>query len=66
MTEEKKKISAAQSRAVNKYISNHYERFSLLLPPGMKDRIRAAAMPGESINAFINRAILQLLDQADT
>ena len=49
----------AQQKAVNKYIGGHYDRINLTLPRGQKSTIEAAAAStGESVNAFIQRAIL--------
>ena len=43
---------------VNKYIANNYDRINLTVPKGDKERIKAAAdKRGESVNAFIQRAI---------
>ena len=48
----------AQQRAVNKYMKGNYDRVNLTLPKGQKDRIKAhAESRGESVNAFVNRAI---------
>lgn len=50
--------SKAQQRAVTKYVKNRYDRFGLTMPKGRLDGIKAAAAAqGESVNAFINRAI---------
>ena len=52
----------AQQRAVNKYMKDNYDRVNLTLPKGQKDRIKAhAENRGESVNAFINRAISETL-----
>ena len=49
----------AQQKAVNKYIGGHYDRINLTLPRGQKATIEtAASAAGESVNAFIQRAIL--------
>lgn len=51
-------VSKAQQRATNKYISKAYDRINLTVPKGKKDIIQACAQAqGESVNAFINRAI---------
>ena len=48
----------AQQRAVNKYMKENYDRVNLTLPKGTKDKIKVHAdQRGESLNAFINRAI---------
>mgnify|MGYP003378440943 FL=1 len=61
-------VSKAQQKATNKYISKAYDRVNLTLPKGQKDEIQAhAAAQGESVNAFINRAIMEAMerDKAD-
>ena len=51
-------VSKAQQKATNKYIAGNYDRINLTLPKGKKDEIKAhAESKGESVNAFINRAI---------
>ena len=61
-SEKSKKVSKAQQKAVNKYIKNHYDRVNLTLPMGYKEKIREAASEnGESVNAFILRAIDDLI-----
>lgn len=54
--------SKAQQRAVNKYMANNYDRINLTLPKGQKAVLKAhAANRGESVNAFIARAIYEQL-----
>ena len=56
--------SKAQQGAVNKYMAANYDRINLTLPKGKKDVIRTHAdSRGESVNAFINRAIDRLLEE---
>lgn len=51
-------VSKAQQRAVNKYVKSNYDEVKLRMPKGKKDVIHAhAAQQGESVNAYINRAI---------
>lgn len=51
-------VSKAQQRAVNKYMAANYDRINLTVPKGKKETIQAhAAAQGESVNAFIGRAI---------
>ena len=51
-------VSKAQQKAVNKYMSANYDRINLTVPKGRKEEIQAfAAITGESVNGFINRAI---------
>ena len=54
----------AQQRAVNKYMKDNYDRVNLTLPKGQKERIKAhAESRGESVNAFINRAISETMER---
>lgn len=47
----------------NSYNKEKYDRISLMIPKGEKDRIKtAAAAAGESVNEFINKAIKQRID----
>jgi len=63
MDAETKKISKAQQKAVNKYISNNYDRINLTVPKGRKKDIEAhAAQMGESTNAFVKRAIDETME----
>ena len=51
-------VSKAQQRVVNKYVKSNYDEVKLRMPKGKKDVIQAhAAQQGESVNAYINRAI---------
>ena len=60
---EKKKVSKKQQACVNKYIGSHYERINLTVQKGKKEIIKNKAKEnGESVNAFINRAIDLLLE----
>lgn len=48
----------ASQRAVNKYMKEKYDRVNLTMPKGKKENVQAHAESlGESVNAFINRAI---------
>ena len=54
----------AQQRAVNKYMKTNYDRINLTMPKGRKDEIKAhASARGESVNAFINRAIEETMER---
>ena len=56
--------SDAQRRAVAKYNLENYERIELRVPKGKKETIKAhAESNGESVNAFINRAIEETLER---
>lgn len=64
MDEVKKKVSEAQRRAVAKYNAANYDRVELRLEKGHKDTVKAhAERQGESLNAFINRAITETMDR---
>ena len=62
--EDKKKISEAQRRAVAKYNAANYDRVELRLDKGRKETVKAHAdTQGESLNAFINRAITETMER---
>lgn len=51
-------VSKAQQASVNRYVKANYDRINVTMPKGRKDMIKAhAETRGESINAFVNRAI---------
>lgn len=57
-------ISAAQKKAVAKYNAANYDRVELRVSKGKKEVIEAhAKQHGESVNAFINRAIDATMEQ---
>ena len=61
--------SKAQQAATNKWIAKAYDRVNLTVPKGRKEQIKAhAEQHGESVNAFINRAINETIarDNNDT
>ena len=59
--------SKAQQKAVNKYMKSNYDRVNLVMPKGKKDIIQAhAAQQGESVNAYINRAIVEAMQRDDS
>lgn len=50
----------------NEYNKGAYDRISLMLPKGKKEEIQQrTAGSGESVNAFIKRAIDLLLEQTE-
>lgn len=56
-----KKVSAAQRKATEKYLER-FEELRARVPKGQKEAIQAhAAAQGESVNAFINRAITEAM-----
>lgn len=55
--------SDAQRRAVAKYNAANYDRIEIKVPKGEKEQISsAAAAAGQSVNAFINQAIRQRME----
>jgi len=62
---EETKISKAQQKAVHKYVKNNYDRIELTVKPkGKKDELKAHAEGhGETLNAFINRAINETMER---
>lgn len=56
--------SEALKRAIKKYDQEKIDRISLRVPKGKKEVIQAhAASQGESINAFLQRAIDETIDR---
>ena len=57
-------IRDSQKRAVAKYNAANYDRVELRLEKGRKEAVKAhAEAQGESLNAFINRAIIYTIEQ---
>lgn len=55
-------VSEAQKKASAKYNLKAYDRIELKVKKGEKDSIKAhAEQQGESLNAFINRAIAEAI-----
>ena len=51
-------VSEAQKKSAQKWDAANLDRISIAMPKGMKDMVKAAAaVAGESVNGFINRAI---------
>lgn len=60
MSEEKKRKAKWQ----NDYIAKTYDRINLTVPKGQKETIKEhAETKGESVNAFINRAINETINR---
>jgi uncharacterized protein (DUF1778 family) len=63
MAKSRQEINKTNQKHVNKYITNNYDRINLTVYKGQKDVITAhATSQGESVNAFINRAITQTME----
>lgn len=57
-------VSKAQQKAVSKYMKENYDELKARIPKGQKEIIKAhAEAQGESLNAFINRAIIYTMEQ---
>lgn len=55
---------AGKSEYKNEWIAKAYDRINLTIPKGRKEEIKAHAdARGESVNAFINRAIDQQMER---
>ena len=58
------KTSAAQQRAVHKYVKNNYDRLELSVPKGENVTIQQAAkQAGQSVNAYIYEAVCARMQQ---
>ena len=58
------KEKADAIRYNNEYNAKAYDRINLTVPKGQKEVIQAAAKQnGESVNAFINRVIIENLER---
>lgn len=59
-------ISDARRRANNKWLSEKVESITFRVPKGKKEIIqRYAAEQGESVNAFINRAVDKEMEKSE-
>lgn len=57
-------VSKAQQKAVSKYMKENYDELKAGIPKGQKEIIKShAKAQGESLNAFINRAIIYTMEQ---
>ena len=60
-------MGKASTKAQNKYIAKAYDRVNLTMPKGKKEAVQAhATQRGESVNAFINRAIDEAMERDGT
>ena len=58
------KTSAAQQRAVHKYVKNNYDRLELSVPKGEKATLQQASkQAGQSVNAYIYEAVCARMQQ---
>lgn len=57
-------VSEAQKKSAAKWDTKNLDRLSLALPAGSREEIKAhAAQRGESVNAFIGRAIREQIQR---
>ena len=57
-------MGKTSSAVKNRYMKKAYDRINLTVPKGDKERIEAhAAGHGESVNAFIRRAITETIER---
>ena len=64
---EENKVSKTQQHAVNKYVKTNYDRVNVTFPKRRSKKLKAhAAAQGESVNAFINRAITEAIKHNNT
>lgn len=58
------KNSQAKIAANNRYTAKAYDRINFVVPKGKRDEIRAhAEAAGESVNAFILRAVMEAMER---
>ena len=59
-------VTKAQQRAVSKYMKANYDELKLRIPKGQKATVQARAeQEGESVNGYVNRAILDRMGLED-
>lgn len=59
-----RKYTEAQKQSAKKWDAANLDRLSIALPAGSKDKIKAHAQTmGESVNAFIGRAITETMER---
>ena len=57
-------VSKAQQTSVNKYIKSNYDRINVTLPKGGRETLKVhAETRGESVNAFVVRAIAEAMER---
>ena len=59
-------VSEAQKRASNKWLKEKVENITFRVPKGQKEIIQQhAEKQGESVNAFLNRAVKTVMELDD-
>jgi hypothetical protein len=62
----RKKIYDDRTKYKNQYVAKKYDRISLIVPKGRKDKIKAhAEAQGKSINDYINNLISKDMGPGD-
>jgi len=57
-------MSEARKKANAKYNAKAYDRLEIIVKKGRKDELKAhAAECGESLNGFVNRAIMEAMER---
>lgn len=57
-------MGKTSSKVKNRYNEKVYDRITLVVPKGKKEELQVyAASQGESLNAFINRAIAETISK---
>ena len=55
-------VSKAAQKATEKYSQKNYDRVLVKFPKGTKDKIKET---GETVNGFINKAVMDRLKQSE-
>lgn len=55
-------VSKAAQKATEKYAKENYDRILVKFPKGTKARIQNS---GDTVNGFINKAVLEKLEQVE-
>lgn len=59
-------VSKSQMKATAKYVKNNYDRIEIKTTKGLKEKIKKMAeAEGESLNAFINKAIMERMERLE-
>ena len=59
-------MGKTSSKVKNRYNEKVYDRITLVVPKGKKEELQGyAASQGESLNAFVNRAITEAINRQE-
>lgn len=59
-------MGKTSSKVKNRYNEKVYDRITLVVPKGKKEELQVyAASQGESLNAFVNRAITEAINKRE-